>query len=276
MTCGPQGLSAGRIHMSHPIHSFLSKEPFSPVYDPENRDPVQDEIDDFFAKLFPSKELRDFMWRLLASHLDGANKEEIFTIWVGTGANGKSTLARLMEYALDTYATTLESSALTRKNTGAGYTTPEIAAITTKLFVCANEPDEHEHLNGSILRRITYLSQNLKSLYIDEEAYKHKIAGKLHILCNTMPQIDRISRGVLRRMYIIPFTSRFVGPHHSDINPENGVFPNDPGLDEKMHRWRDAFFARLVWVYETIYCKSGLGPIPDVVTPTFNNVTESL
>jgi phage/plasmid-associated DNA primase len=74
-----------------------------------------------------------------------------------------------------------------------------------------------------------------------------------------------MDRGTWRRIRVIPFVSKFVEPGSSDINPSKHIYPRDDNLDMKLRRWRYAFFARLVYVYEMQYMKTGLSPIPDIV-----------
>jgi putative DNA primase/helicase len=71
--------------------------------DPEQAK-IHAEIDDFMAKVFPKPELRKYMWRKLASCLEGANKEQTYETWIGVGGNGKSKLVDLMSMALGDYA----------------------------------------------------------------------------------------------------------------------------------------------------------------------------
>ena len=82
-------------------------------YDPA--DPLQAEIADFFAKLFPNPELRRYTLRLLASCLEGANREQCFYVATGVGGNGKSKLVELMRMTFGDYQTSMQSTVLTRK-----------------------------------------------------------------------------------------------------------------------------------------------------------------
>ena len=50
-------------------------------YDPDN--PLNAEIDDFMTKVFLRAELRAYMWRKLASCLEGTNREQRYDTWIG-------------------------------------------------------------------------------------------------------------------------------------------------------------------------------------------------
>ena len=126
-------------------------------YDP--RDPEQArtyrEIDDFMEKVFPRAELRQYMWRKLASCLEGSNKEQTYDTWIGVGGNGKSKLVDLMSMVLGDYASSLQSTAMTRKRPDSGAANPDIMAIRNKRFIYMAEPDDREPLNTSRMKQFT-------------------------------------------------------------------------------------------------------------------------
>jgi P4 family phage/plasmid primase-like protien len=259
-------MQAGNVGGIHPAIPYRA-------YDPANRDPVHDEIDDFFEKVFPRADLREFMWRLLASHLEGTNKEEIFLIWTGSGGNGKSKLVDLMRYAMGDYAADLNATAVTRKRGDASAASPEIMAIRNKRFIYMQEPEERESLNASVIKQMTSDLMQGRGLFKDLVSFR--ITGKMHLMCNQLPPIKNIDGGITRRLLVIPYESRFVDPDSVEINPERNVYPKDYELDEKLFRWREAFFSRLVWVYENVYCKTGLNPIPPIVSQVSDKYKES-
>jgi P4 family phage/plasmid primase-like protien len=241
-------------------------------YDP--RHPIQAEIDDFMSKIFPDAGLRDYMWRLLSSHLEGNNREQKYYIWIGRGGNGKSKLVELMRKVLGDYVTSLQSTALTRKRPDAGSANPEIMAIRNKRFIYLQEPDENEPLNTSRMKQFSGEDiVEARGLFADQS--KFKITGKLHMMCNKLPPITMMDDGTWRRIRVVPFVSKFVDASNPDLNPANNVFPKDDQLDVKMNRWREHFFSRLVHVYEHEYCKRGLSPEPDCVMAASRQYKES-
>lgn len=241
-------------------------------YDP--RHPIQAEIDDFMAKIFPDPELRDYMWRLLASHLEGNNREQKYYVWIGRGGNGKSKLVELMRKVLGDYVSSLQATALTRKRPDAGAANPEIMAIRNKRFIYLQEPDENEPLNTSRMKQFSGEDMvEARALFGDQ--CKFKITGKLHMMCNKLPPITMMDEGTWRRIRVVPFVSKFVDPSNPDLNPANNVFPKDDQLDSKMNRWREQFFSRLVHVYENEYCRRGLSPEPECVIAASRQYKES-
>ncbi len=236
------------------------------VYTPEtaDEDPSNAEIDDFMSKVFPDKGLREYMWRLLASCLEGANKEQCYYTWTGVGGNGKSKLVELMRMVLGDYVSSLQATALTRKRPESGAANPDIVSIRNKRFIYLQEPDEREPLNTSRMKQFSG-EDIVEARGLFEDQQRFKISGKLFMMCNKLPPIHSMDRGTWRRIRVVPFVSKFVEPDSADIDPKKNIYPRDDYLDIKLRRWREAFFARLVYVYEHEYMKTGLSPIPDIV-----------
>jgi P4 family phage/plasmid primase-like protien len=232
------------------------------------------EIDDFMAKVFPRPELRKYMWRKLASCLEGANKEQTYETWIGIGGNGKSKLVDLMCMALGDYTSSLQSTAMTRKRPDAGAANPDIMAIRNKRFIYMAEPDDREPLNTSRMKQFTG-EDDVEARGLFEDQTKFKITGKIFMLCNAFPAINTMDRGTWRRVRAVPFESKFVDPSVEDPNPTQHIYPRDNQLDAKMKRWRTLFMSRLIHIYATEYLPYGLGPVPTIVTQESNKYQES-
>ena len=243
------------------------------AYDEEQTD-VHVKIDDFMAKLFPKPELRTYMWRKLASCLEGANKEQTYETWIGVGGNGKSKLVDLMSMVLGDYASSLQATAMTRKRPDAGAANPDIMAIRNKRFIYMAEPDDKEPLNTSRMKQFTG-EDDVEARGLFEEQTKFKITGKIFMLCNAFPAINTMDRGTWRRVRAVPFESKFVDPNVEDVNVAANVYPRDNQLDINLYNWRAHFMSRLVNIYKTEYLPNGLGQVPAIVTQESNKYQES-
>ncbi len=236
---------------------------------------INEEIDEFFEKVFPRADLRAYMWRLLASCLEGDNTEQCFYVWRGVGGNGKSMLVELMIMTMGDYAVSLQTTAMTRKRPESGAANPDIMSVKCKRFIYLQEPDEREPINTSRMKQFTGGDMvEARGMYQDQTRFK--IMGKLHMMCNTLPPIQSMDVGTWRRVRVIPFISKFVGPEKAyEINPEKHVYPRDDGLKHRMKRWRGVFLSRLVHVYETEYLRTGLAPVPAVVMEASDSYKET-
>lgn len=245
-------------------------------YDPTDEEQAKMylEIDDFMAKVFPRPELRTYMWRKLASCLEGTNKEQTFETWIGVGGNGKSKLVDLMSMTLGDYASSLQSTAMTRKRPESGAANPDIAAIQNKRFIYMSEPDDREPLNTSRMKQFTG-EDDVEFRHLYGEQLKMKITGKMFMLCNAFPTINTQDAGTWRRMRVVPFESRFVPKDSEELKQgEKNVYPRDGQLDNKIRKWRTYFMSKLVHIYETEYLKYGIGKEPEIVLQESNKYKE--
>ena len=245
-------------------------------YNPNDSDQasIHTEIDDFMEKVFPRPDLRKYMWRKLASCLEGTNKEQTYETWIGVGGNGKSKLVDLMSMALGDYASSLQSTALTRKRPDAGAANPDIMAIRNKRFIYMAEPDDKEPLNTSRMKQFTG-EDDVEARGLFEDQTKFKISGKIFMLCNSFPAINTMDRGTWRRVRAVPFESKFVDTNVEDSDPDHNIYPRDNQLDIKLKKWRTLFMSRLIHIYKTEYLPFGLGTVPSIVTQESNKYQES-
>jgi P4 family phage/plasmid primase-like protien len=260
-----------RHQMGHMTAPLLDPIPYV-QYNPS--DPVNAEIDDFFLKVFPRPDLRAYMWRLLSSHLRRKNEETGFYIWSGVGGNGKSVLVSLMRMVMGDYATPLKTTAVTRKKADSGAANPDLVVLENKAFIFLQEPDEGEMLNTAIIKQLSGGDPiEVRGLY--EEQRSFVVGGKLHMMCNSLPNIKSMDHGTWRRIRVIKFEAEFKPPGHPEINPAKNIHPKDPTLETRIVNWREQFFARLVHVYQNEYLVHGMEPVPAIVSEASDKYRES-
>lgn len=242
-------------------------------YDPT--DPAQAEIADFFSKIFPDAAVRRYVLRLLASCLEGTNKEQCFYVATGVGGNGKSKLVELMRMTLGDYQTSLQSTVLTRKRPDSTAANPDIMASKCRRFIYLQEPDDKEPLNTSRMKQFSGEDMvEARALYGDQE--KFVIMGKLFMMCNRLPPVTTMDRGTWRRIRVLEFVSKFVPPDHPELlSGRPNVYLMDTSLDKKLRSWREPFLALLVHIYETEYIPFGLDPVPAAVMKASDKYKES-
>ena len=238
-------------------------------------DPRQAEIAEFFSKLFPNPEVRRYTLRLLASCLEGYNREQCFYIATGVGGNGKSKLVELMRMTFGDYQTSLQSTVMTRKRPESGAANPDIMAAKCRRFIYLQEPDEKEPINTSRMKQFSGEDMvEARALYGDQE--KFIIMGKLFMMCNKLPPVTTMDRGTWRRIRVIEFVSKFVHPDNPEyLSGRPNVFLMDLELDKKLHSWREPFLALLVHIYENEYIPLGLNPVPAAVMQASDKYKEN-
>jgi P4 family phage/plasmid primase-like protien len=245
----------------------LDPIPYIP-YDPN--DPIQTEIMDFFKKIFPADDLREYVLTLAAGCLEAANKEQCFYIMTGSGGNGKSKFVELMCSVLGQYAGSLATTALTRKRPDSGAANPDVMSVKNARFIEMKEPDEGEPINSARMKQFS--GEDLveaRGLFKDQERFK--IRGKIFMACNRLPPMHSMDGGTWRRIRVIPFDSRFLAAGDPMIDPSRNIYPRDDMMDEKLKSWRVPFFSLLVHYYETKYCPHGIKKVPAIVMQACEN-----
>jgi P4 family phage/plasmid primase-like protien len=259
---------AGVCNINNVALEALDYEPYNPA------DPQIAEIMEFFALIFPNEELREFVLTLAAGCLEGNNIEQFFYIMTGSGGNGKSMFVKLMKYTIGDYASSLSTTTITRKRPDAGAANPDLITIKNRRFIDMAEPDEREQLNTAIIKQLSGGDTLMaRGLFKDQEQIK--VAGKIFLATNRMPQISSMDGGTWRRIKVIPFMSRFVAAGDPLIDPERNIYEKDLMLDEKLIRWRKSFLSLLVHYYETRYCPHGIKKVPAMVDEYTNEYKSS-
>jgi P4 family phage/plasmid primase-like protien len=242
-------------------------------YDPQ--DPILDELMGFLSKIFPDEAMLAYVIRLMASCLEGANREQCYYTFIGIGGNGKSKLVDLMRYTFGDYCSSLSATALTRKRPDSGAANPDIIGIKNKRFIYLQEPDEREPLNTSRMKQFSG-EDVVEARGLFEDQQRFRITGKLFMMCNKLPPIHAMDRGTWRRIRVLLFGSKFVDGSDPELKAKRpGVYARDNDLDAKLRQWREVWLGLLVRVYETQYLVAGLEPVPSFVTDESNKYKES-
>ena len=220
-------------------------------------------VKDFFCKIFPDPELRTYVLRLLASCLEGTNREQCYYTFIGGGANGKTVLINLCEITFGDYFIDIATTVLTRKRPESGAANPDIIGIKNKRFISMQEPDKNEPINTSRMKQFS--GEDLiqaRGLFKDQQ--KFRVTGKLFMMTNDLPPINSMDYGTWRRIRAVPFKSKFVFADDPDFGKPNH-FLRDKEYEKKLHPCREVFFSWLVHLYQTEYLVYGLEPVPAAV-----------
>jgi P4 family phage/plasmid primase-like protien len=211
-----------------------------------NKDnPYVAQINDFMDKVLTNKNVRYYVWCLFASMLDGANRDEKFHIWTGSGSNGKSKIVELLQYAIGEYSCIFNVSLLTQKRVGSSATNSELAIAKGKRFAILQEPEENERLNVGLMKELTG-GDKIQCRSLFKEPVKFKPMFKMILTCNHMPSIPPDDGGTWRRVRRVEFTSKFVDNPNSK-NPNE--FKIDRELNYKFDVWKETFMAILLKYY---------------------------
>lgn len=202
-------------------------------------DLLEEEIMDFFSKVFPNEGVREYALGRLASFLSGDVTHEHFYIFTGCGSNGKSKTIELFEAAFGDYCCKLPTSLLTQRRAAAGAALGELARTKARRFAVLQEPGESERLNVGVMKELSGGDTIIcRALYSDPIEFRPQFS--MVMTCNTLPAVPSDDSGTWRRIRVIEFGSKFV------LEPTKpNEFEMDPELGAKFKRWRRPFIMML-------------------------------
>lgn len=205
-------------------------------------------------------DLREYLLRILGYCLTGETKEQVFFIFFGSGANGKSVLVNLMQRLLGSIGTSLAQDVFVAKKEGTSLNPSLVAAKDTRLcFV--NEGNGYQRLDAALLKAISGGDGiKVRKLYADHvDLFPH---FKIIMTTNQLPGIDLTDEAMRRRMKIIRFDGKFTGKEC------------DPDLPKKLWNEREGILKKLI-EYAGKYYEEGLLPYePDSIADNYDSFQE--
>jgi P4 family phage/plasmid primase-like protien len=230
---------------------------------------------ELICKIFPNKDVRHFTLKSLSSCLDGHIRDENFYIYSGknnTGGNGKSTIMDLLLKALGDYACVSPVTLITSKRESANSANSALANIRNKRAVVMQEPESNEQIQAGTMKALTG-GDRISTRELHSSQMEFKPHAKFFMCCNKIPAISDIDGGVIRRLRISEFVSRFVDNPHPD-NIKNGIyeFKIDKDLKAKLDSYKSVFMCILLDYYRSYKDEGLIAPEPVVhVTKKYEN-----
>lgn len=194
------------------------------------------EIERYFEKIFPDKEVREYFLDTSADIFIGGNFNKTVQIWTGDGDNGKSITQSLFEQMLGPYNVKLPTSLITGKRAQSSAACPELVRAGNGVrLAMLQEPDKKDTINIGILKELsgndTFFARGLY-----KEGQDINPMFKLILVCNEPPSLTYSDKATWNRIKLIPFESTF-----TDEAPENyeeqllvKKFPKDPKFKDKI------------------------------------------
>nr|PNR61599.1 hypothetical protein PHYPA_000022 [Physcomitrium patens] len=173
--------------------TLSTRIPFVPLdYNSE----ATNEVLNLLAKVFPNEDIRRYFMRFISSCLEGQNANKIFSIWSGSGDNGKTVMVSLVEGAFGDYTIKMPTSLLMGKRVQSSAATLELAMLKERLIALVQEPDEGDKLNLGIMKELTGNdSLYIRGLY--EEGTIIPQTTKFVLIANRIPQMNRTIHDLL-------------------------------------------------------------------------------
>jgi P4 family phage/plasmid primase-like protien len=216
-------------------------------YDENNEEfqKTRHELEEFMNKLFPVPDLNRYMRDHLASCLIGANKNQTFNVYHGSGSNGKSIIADLMSVTLGEYKGTVPITLVTDVRGKIGGTSDEVLKLKGVRYAVMQEPSKGVKLNEGIMKELTGGDPiQARGLYSESEIFEPQFS--LVVCTNNLFDIESNDDGTWRRIRKCDFMAKFVdeGETHTDDTPY--VYVKDKSLKDKLPQFAPVFASMLV------------------------------
>lgn len=160
-------------------------------------------LDDIFEG---DKALVEYIQTVAGYTLTGSTSEQCFFMFLGGGANGKSTLVNILTKLMGEYAVNTPVSTLMASNTnGVG---DDLVRLAGARLVTAHESENGQRLAEAKIKSFTGGDEMTgRPLYSVHVSFKP--AGKLIITTNNRPEVRGGDDGIWRRIHSVPFNRQF-------------------------------------------------------------------
>jgi len=152
----------------------------------------------------PEPEARDFVQRFFGYCLSGESSERIVVMFIGSGRNGKSLIARTVQDLLGPYATTMASTVLMATDREQHPT--EVAALYGKRLAVMSEIKRGRSVDDDKFKRLAG-NDILTARRMREDPWEFKASHKSLLLVNHKPHLGR-DQAVWDRVVIVDFRVR--------------------------------------------------------------------
>jgi P4 family phage/plasmid primase-like protien len=212
----------------------------------EPNDEYIKKVEDLMTSIFPDDEVRIYIWITLAYALCGNKYMEFLLFWIGTGANGKGVLSKLIEMCFGEYCYNPDVTVFTTKKTSSSSANPELAKMKGKRIAIATEPNEDDKFQVGALKAWTGGDKiQARALYKDSVEFMAQFL--IIIQMNHKPALSDFDMGIARRLKNVEFVNKFVlEPKLSHERLGNLGLKKDI---ESNPLWRQAFMHILLRVY---------------------------
>jgi putative DNA primase/helicase len=147
-------------------------------------------------------DLIEFVQRAIGYSLTGNTGEQCLFVLVGNGANGKSTLIKVIQDLLGDYAQTTPMDTLMTQRSGA--IPNDIARLEGARLVSAAEAEAGQRLAEAKIKLLTG-GDRISARYLNAEFFEFIPQFKLWLATNKLPEVRGTDDGIWRRFKVVRF-----------------------------------------------------------------------
>jgi len=208
--------------------------------------PIIAEIEDFMEKLFPVKQLRDYMWQHFASILIGVNLNQKMHMYIGAGENGKSVLTDLFSQCLGSYYAVVPITLISQPRQKQGSASPDIVALKALRMAVMQEPSKDDAINDGAMKELTSCVEPIKGRNLNCNPVTFVPQCKIVVCSNNFMKVKSKDHGTWRRIALCDFVSLFTDKPETGDTEKPYQFKKNDTLKEQFPKWREVFLAMLV------------------------------
>jgi len=201
----------------------------------------------FLEEVQPDSEVRMWLQKFAGYCLTGKTSEQIFTVFQGNGANGKSVFVDILKLVMGSYATTAQFDTFCEKDNGSAIRN-DVAMLDKIRLVVANEGSEGARIDEGMVKQITG-GDDYTARFLHREFFTFKPKFKVILVSNHKPVIKGTDNGIWRRLVLVPW---------------NVTIPSekrDKKLVDKLKRELNGIFAWMIHGL-AMYQDDGLAELP--------------
>jgi P4 family phage/plasmid primase-like protien len=177
-------------------------------------------FESFLRDVFPSSpEMYQYARKVLGYCLTGSVREQAFFLFVGVGANGKSTLFKVLKrvlgafYCLAPRGLFVSRAGESQEKEGLLFTT-----LAGKRLAVCDENDDIDVLESARIKKLTGDSRALARAHF-RDFEEIPLQAKFILSTNALPTVPDSSEGMHRRIRVLRLQARFIDKSELDSRP---------------------------------------------------------
>lgn len=165
----------------------------------------------YLTQVFPVKDIREYMYKDLASMLYRRNSEKLWRVWMGTTNGSKSILQKMVTHWLGDYTCLLPQEVYSGKKMSTSGPTPELAQAENAAVAFTSEPDDDIPFIGPRIKALTG-GDGFYARGCGENGGAIDATFKAIAVMNIVPSITSLDEATMNRIMMIPFEGRWIKP----------------------------------------------------------------
>ena len=181
-----------------------------------NPDALCPRFNEAMQEWFPNVQTRSYVHRVVGKTALGSSQDDnVMIINIGDGANGKSTLARILSYIFGDYAVPIDVKLITETRYPAHDSAT--AVLFRRRLAIASETSRRVRLNEASVKNLTG-GDEIVARRLYEDQWRFRPTHTLWLMTNHLPEIAGRDHGIWRRIRALPWVAHFNRTKDSNLD----------------------------------------------------------